>query len=734
MSTVPRVVVSAPSSGHGKTAISVGLLAALVSRGYRAAGFKIGPDYVDAGYLGLAARRSGRNLDPRLVGADQIAPLFVHGAGDAEIAVVEGTMGLYDGLAGRADAESTAHVAGLLRAPVVLVVDAAAMGQSVAALVHGFRGYDELLWLGGVILNRVSSDRHEQVLREALDDVGVPVIGALRRRALSGLGPNGAPLPPRHEGVGPVAQGSIEAERAVRRLGEVIARAVDLEQLLSLARSAPKLSTPAWSPVDAIARGEAGPGIVDTNRGAETDEAADGDRRFEAGGDGDADRASSADSGGPMDITVVGRRPLVAIAAGPRLTFGYAEVAELLRAAGAEITTIDPVRDHRLPDDVDALVIGGGLPETYAEELSANGELRRSVAAFARDGGPIVAEGTGLVWLSGEFAGRPMCGVIDTTVGVSDLIVLGYRQAISLTDSILLPAGRRVIGHKLHRTLASPRFGRRAAWRWAGGPAEGFVWHTGHASYLSLHWAGAPEAAVRLVAAARQSAARRTQAVVHRLPLATPTERISAVPPTQRITSAPPAPDRVSPAPAASEWGSPPPAAPASVPPISVAPPPKIDPAVFAPVAAAGTPEPITLAALGEPGASTQPILVQPAAPVQPILVQPAAPVYPRTDGSGALSEPTVPAPAAIPMTLATPASPTTSLTSFDFSVEPRPASLDETLTIPREVVTATDEGEAVVADLEAASDREAAAPGPIDFAVARDERAPEGPHGGSAF
>src|SRR5690242_17101928 len=247
MSTIPRVVISAPSSGHGKTAVSVGLLAAFNARGYRSVGFKIGPDHVDAGYLGLAAGRPGRNLDPRLVGAQRIGPLFAHGAAALDIAVVEGTMGLFDGLAGRTDTESTAQISGLLRAPVVLVIDVGAMGQSVAALVHGFRAYDELLWLGGVILNRVASGRHEELLREALDDIGVPVLGALRRRALTEIGELGAPLPSRQHGTAPVVHGSLDALRAVRRLGEVVGGAVDIERLMALARSAPRLSTEPWS-------------------------------------------------------------------------------------------------------------------------------------------------------------------------------------------------------------------------------------------------------------------------------------------------------------------------------------------------------------------------------------------------------------------------------------------------------------------------------------------------------
>ncbi|MDG6102077.1 cobyrinate a,c-diamide synthase [Dactylosporangium aurantiacum] len=455
MSTIPRLVISAPSSGHGKTAISVGLLAALSARGYRAAGFKIGPDHVDAAYLGLAAGRPGRNLDPRMVGAKRIGPLFAHSAGSLDIAVVEGTMGLFDGLAGRTDSESTAQISGLLRAPVVLVVDVGAMGQSVAALVHGFRAYDELLWLGGVILNRVASSRHEQLLREALDDIGVPVLGALRRHALTDIGDAGAPLPSRHHGVAPVVHHNLDAVRAVRRLGEVIAGAVDIDRAMALARSAPRLTSEPWSAAEEVA----------------------------------------AARGPEPAVTRIGRRPIIGVA------FSYPETAELLTAAGAEVVPFDPLRDEFLPDGVDGLVVGGALPESYAEELGFNGRLRAAVAAHAAAGKPIAAEGTGLVWLCRDFNGRPMCGVVDASARETDLVVLGYREATARSSSVLLPVGAQVVGHKMHRTTINPRAGLQAAWTWAGGPAEGFVHRGVHASYLGLHWAGTPSIAARFVAA-----------------------------------------------------------------------------------------------------------------------------------------------------------------------------------------------------------------------------------------
>lgn len=446
MTLVPRVVLSAPSSGHGTGALALGLLAALADRGLDVAGAKIGPDQVDAAYLGLAGGRPGRNLDPRLVGPERVAPLFAHGASGADFALVQGTMGLYDSVAGRPETESTAAVATALRSPVVLVVDVAAMGQSVAALVHGFRAYDEQLWLGGVILNRVASPRHEAMLREALDDVGVPVYGALRRHELPPV------LPARRHGMVPVVQRDGEALRGVRRLGEAVAATVDLDRLLGLARSAPALTVEPWSPAPAAAP--------------------------------------------------TGERPVIALAGGPGGSYSHPETEELLRAAGAEVVTVDPLRDEALPAGTGALVVGGGLPEAYADRLSANRRLCIAVAELARTGRPVIVEGTGLLWLARELDGLPMCGVLDAIGASRDGLVVGYREATAASDSVVAPAGATVIGHKQHAAVLTPRAGERAAWSWAGGTPEGFVWRGVHASQLVPHWAAYPEVAARLVAAA----------------------------------------------------------------------------------------------------------------------------------------------------------------------------------------------------------------------------------------
>jgi cobyrinic acid a,c-diamide synthase len=449
MVSVPRLVIGAPASGSGKTTVATGLIAALVGGGDRVAAFKVGPDYIDPGYHALAAGRPGRNLDPVLVGEQRIGPLFAHGARDADIAVVEGVMGLFDGRSGTAGFGSTAHVARLLAAPVLLVVDARGQGRSLAALLHGFRSYEPGVRLAGVLLNQVGSDRHEQVLREACDEVGLPVLGALRR---------GAPvaLPSRHLGLVPAAEHGEAALRAVAAMADLVAGSVDLAAIRALAGTAEDLPGPAWSPTD--------------------------------------------------EVSVEPGRPVVAVAGGIAFTFGYAEAAELLAAAGAEVVVLDPLRDTALPDRTAALVLPGGFPEQHAAALSANAELRAAVAAFARAGGVVQAECGGLLYLAEELDGMPMCGVLAATARMSERLTLGYRDAVAGADSVAFRAGERVTGHEFHRTRITPTTGSRPAWHWrdsAGrATAEGFSLDRVHASYLHTHPAGHPAATSRLVAAA----------------------------------------------------------------------------------------------------------------------------------------------------------------------------------------------------------------------------------------
>lgn len=455
MSPVPRLVVAAPASGSGKTTVATGLMAAFAARGLAVSPHKVGPDYIDPGYHALAAGRTGRNLDAYLCGPELVAPLFLHGARGCDLAVVEGVMGLYDGAAGQGELASTAHVAKLLRAPVVLVVDASSQSRSVAALVHGFASWDPEVRIGGVILNKVASDRHEALLREALDASGVPVLGVLRRAAR-------VDTPSRHLGLVPAAERRAAAVDAVAAMAAAVSEGCDLDALLRLARSAGAVPGAPWDPAEALAA-----------------------------------------AAGPAGR----RRPVVAVAGGPAFTFSYAEHAELLAAAGAEVVTFDPLRDEKLPAGTDGLVVGGGFPEVYVAELSANEPLREAVAGLALGGAPVAAECAGLLYLCRELDGRPMCGVLDAGARMGERLTLGYREAVAVGDSVLAVAGTRTRGHEFHRTVVEPGAGAAPAWGLTAPVrrVEGFVQQGVHASYLHTHWAAAPGAARRFVERCRTS-------------------------------------------------------------------------------------------------------------------------------------------------------------------------------------------------------------------------------------
>ncbi|MFD9321947.1 cobyrinate a,c-diamide synthase [Streptomyces sp. NPDC060053] len=455
-SSVPRLVVAAPSSGSGKTTVATGLMAALTARGLAVSPHKVGPDYIDPGYHSLATGRTGRNLDSYLCGPDLVGPLFAHGARGCDIAVVEGVMGLFDGAAGEGELASTAQVAKLLRAPVVLVVDASSQSRSVAALVHGFASWDPEVRIGGVILNKVASDRHEELLREALESAGVPVLGVLRRVAQ-------VDTPSRHLGLVPVAERRASAVDSVAAMAEQVSRGCDLEALVALARGAGALSGAAWDAAEAL--------------------------------------VSSPPPPLPSPDGLV-----VAVAGGPAFTFSYAEHAELLSAAGAEVVVFDPLRDEALPEGTAGLVIGGGFPEVYAAELSSNEALRKEVSALAESGAPVAAECAGLLYLCRELDGQPMCGVLDATARMSERLTLGYRDAVAVSDSVLAVAGTRMRGHEFHRTVVEPGSGAAPAWGvLAPRRVEGFVERGVHASYLHTHWASEPGVARRFVERCRTS-------------------------------------------------------------------------------------------------------------------------------------------------------------------------------------------------------------------------------------
>lgn len=455
----PAVVIAAPASGSGKTTIATGLMGALRRAGRRVAPFKVGPDFIDPGYHALAAGRPGRNLDPVLVGEDLIGPLYVHGCTGADIAVVEGVMGLFDGRidphGGAVAHGSTAHVAGLLGAPVVLVVDARGQSHSVAALLHGFStfrpGFAAGCRIVGVILNRVGSPRHADVLRQACEHAGVEVLGVIPRA-------NELSVPSRHLGLVTAVERGRLARDAVDAMTDLVSQHVDVDAVARCAGAS--VTADRWAPWEHWAAAPSGPRVT------------------------------------------------VALAAGRAFSFGYPEHAELLTAAGADVVAFDPLTDA-LPAGTAAVVLPGGFPEEFGPELSANGVVRQQISDLAGTGAPVHAECAGLTYLVDDLDGAPMCGVLSGSAHFTERLTLGYRDAVAPTASAVHEAGARATGHEFHRTAVTFARSYDAAWafRGAGGAnvTDGAVHRGVHAAYLHTHAAAHPGAAHRFVAAASRA-------------------------------------------------------------------------------------------------------------------------------------------------------------------------------------------------------------------------------------
>ncbi len=444
---IPRVVIAGTSSNAGKTSVACGLIGALRGSGLRVQGFKVGPDFIDPTYHALASGRPGRNLDAFLNTPELIGPLFRHGSSGADIAVIEGVMGLFDGVTGRGELASTAHVAKLLEAPVLLVVDAASMARSVAAIVHGYRSFDPELEIAGVILNRVGSQSHERILRDAIETLGVPVLGSLQRDDRVGA-------PSRQLGLVPAGERIADATDVLARLTRTITANVELDAIVALARSAPKRTGTAWEPHPAGPATEHAP---------------------------------------------------IAIASGPAFSFHYEENLELLRAAGAELLAFDPLTDAHLPEGAGALLLAGGFPEVFGEHLASNATLKADVRAFAAAGRPILAECGGLLYLCTDLDGHEMCGVLPASGRMTKRLTLGYREATATTGTFYADAAESFRGHEFHYSEVVRTTTVAPAWTLtARGTVvdEGFACGFIHASYLHLHWAALPDTARRLARAA----------------------------------------------------------------------------------------------------------------------------------------------------------------------------------------------------------------------------------------
>lgn len=445
----PRIVLAGVSSGVGKTTIVTGLTALLHARGLSVQPFKVGPDYIDPGFHAQAAKRNSYNLDTWLSPEERLPSTFSLLSKEADLSLIEGVMGLYDG--GGKGISSTAQIAKLLHAPVVLIINCQSIGSSAAAIALGYKMYDADLTFAGVILNKLGSKKHEAMIRDAMKDVGVPVLGALQRDAK-------LQTPERHLGLTPVTE--IETAELIRQMGEDADRWIDIDELLRIAESAPDI---------------------------EADEADEGDY-----------------------IASV----RIGIASDEAFTFYYPTSLRALEKRGAELIPFSPIRDKKLPS-VDGLIFGGGFPEMFLTELSANAPMKAAITEASNAGMPIYAECGGLMYLCRSivnFEGNrfSMVGLVPADCRMqSKLQRVGYVTATALKPSILANTGDTLCGHEFHFSTMEPT-GQDFPWAYAlqgirqNAPhEEGFIHKNVIASYLHINFDGNPQSADRFISSCR---------------------------------------------------------------------------------------------------------------------------------------------------------------------------------------------------------------------------------------
>ncbi len=452
-----RIVIAGTHSGSGKTTVTLGVMAALRRRGLRVQGFKVGPDYIDPSYHTAVTGRPSRNLDTWMMSVEAIRELFDRGSEGVDIAVIEGVMGLYDGIEPLSNRGSTAEMSRLFEAPVVLVVDVASMARSVAAVVLGFQSLDPRVNIAGIIANRVGSKGHFELVQAAVEQVcGIPTLGYLTKQ-------DSLHLPERHLGLIPALERG-ELFGLFDTLAKTIPGTVDLERILQLAQSAPAWITP--TPIL----------FVDSHR-----------------------KTSMA---------------TIAIARDSAFNFYYPENLELLEWYGAHLVEFRPLDGDPIPNDADGVYIGGGFPEEFAAILSQREDVKSSLRQAVEDGMPVFAECGGLMYLSEVLTNKegesyPMAGVIAATVSMqSHVAALGYREVTARQDTLLLSEGERARGHEFHySTITYPP---SENWPYAyeaigmrGSKLEGYAQGNVLAGYTHLHFASNPNMAQRFIRACR---------------------------------------------------------------------------------------------------------------------------------------------------------------------------------------------------------------------------------------
>ncbi|MBH8552021.1 cobyrinate a,c-diamide synthase [Nostocaceae cyanobacterium CENA357] len=457
------LIIAGERSGVGKTTVTLTLLASLCRRGIAVQSFKVGPDYIDPMFHQHVTNRACRNLDPVLTSEAYVQQCFARHSQLCEYALVEGVMGLFDGIGDGSkgmghgeekqkstDFASTAHIARLLDLPVVLVIDCSRLSGSVAAIAHGYQSFDPKIKMAGVVLNRVGSDRHLSLLKDSLEPLKLPVLGVLRRQ-------DNITIPDRHLGLVPTAE-LPELNAVIDRLADLGDSCFDWQRLLPLLKSE-VLSTPSLS----------------------------------------------------VSLPLCPSNLRIAVARDRAFNFYYQDNLDLLQQLGAELVFWSPLTDAKLPPDIQGMYFGGGFPEVFAQQLAANTSACEAVKTAIIGGMPAIAECGGLMYLCEriidfEEQSWPMVGVLPTSAVMGKRLTLGYRRAVALQNSLLMDAGTTVYGHEFHRShlISAPNQPLFETSRYdceENMGSEGWSWFGNvHASYVHLHWGDSVEIPQRFLA------------------------------------------------------------------------------------------------------------------------------------------------------------------------------------------------------------------------------------------
>ncbi|MBH8573435.1 cobyrinate a,c-diamide synthase [Nostocaceae cyanobacterium CENA369] len=447
------LVIAGERSGVGKTTVTLTLLASLRRRGGEVQSFKVGPDYIDPMFHQHVTGRACRNLDPVLTSEAYVQKCFARHSQLSEYALVEGVMGLFDGVKEikneelkiknkqnllSTDFASTAHIARLLNVPVVLVIDCSRLSGSVAAIAHGYCSLDPTIEIAGVILNRVGSDRHLSLLKDSLEALQLPILGVLRRQ-------DDITIPDRHLGLVPTAE-LPQLNALITRLADLGDTCFDWQRLLPLLKSEDKKE---------VIR-------------------------------------EKSSSFSPSSIRI-------AIARDRAFNFYYQDNLDLLQQLGAELVFWSPMTDAELPQNIQGMYFGGGFPEVFAQQLAENTSIRDAVKTAILAGMPTIAECGGLMYLCEQIVdfeskSWSMVGVLPTSAVMGGGLTLGYRRAVAMHNSLLVNAGQKVYGHEFHRSRLSsiPTQPLFETYRYDSEENMGYEgWDllmNLHASYVHLHW------------------------------------------------------------------------------------------------------------------------------------------------------------------------------------------------------------------------------------------------------